>query len=349
MARTLSPRRRHRRKNLHPYLPAPNNPLHAYLSAYGEWALAAGFSEHTIATRRAALLRFILWCDERGITTPTDITRPMLERYQRHLHQHRKHNGAPLSVVAQLGLLTPLTAWFRFLVREHHLLYNPAADLELPKKPLALPKTILTVAQVEDILNRAEVSTALGVRNRALMEVFYSSGIRRLEMMHLKLYDVDTARGMLMVRQGKGRKDRYIPLGERACAWLDKYLIEVRPEIITGHDDQSLFLDDFGRAMSARFLGDLMRRHVEAIGISTPGACHVFRHAMATHMLENGADIRYIQVMLGHANLETTQIYTRVSMGKLKEVHAATHPARLTRAATTTATPPPDREALNPF
>ncbi|MBP8297717.1 MAG: site-specific tyrosine recombinase XerC [Burkholderiales bacterium] len=331
MARTLTPRRRPGRKRGRPFDPAPGNPLHAYLDTWIEWALAAGFSEHTMRTRRFAVLRFIVWCDERGITTPTEITRPMLERYQRTLHQYRKTNGAPLSVIAQLGLLNALVAWFRWMVRQHHLLHNPAADLELPKKPKALPKTILTVPQVETILNQADPATLMGIRNRAMMEVFYSTGIRRQEMIGLKLYDVDTERGTLMVRQGKGAKDRFIPIGSRACAWVDKYLVEVRPEIVAGFDDQTLFLDDFGRPMDVRFLGDLMRRHVEAGGITTPGACHVFRHAMATHMLENGADIRFIQAMLGHANLETTQIYTQVSMTKLKEIHTATHPARLQR------------------
>lgn len=331
MARTLNPRRRHRRKGLNPHDPAPGNPLHAYLEVYCEWALAAGFSEYTMATRRSAVQRFIVWCDERAITAPMQITRPVLERYQRTLYQYRKANGAPLSVIAQLGLLNALTAWFRWLVRSHHLLHNPAADLELPKKPKSLPKTILSIPQVENILNQADATSLLGIRNRAVMEVFYSSGIRRMELMGLKVYDLDTERGTLMVRQGKGRKDRFIPIGGRACKWVDKYLLEVRPEIVSGYDDQSLFLDDFGQPMSARFLGDLMRRHVEAAGISTPGACHVFRHAMATHMLENGADIRFIQAMLGHANLETTQIYTQVSMTKLKEIHEATHPARLKR------------------
>ncbi len=328
--RALNPKRKHRKKG--PLAnPAPGNPLHAYLHAYTDWALAAGYSEHTMATRRAALLRFIVWCDERGITRVVELTRPMLERYQRHLHQHRKSNGAPLSVMAQLGLLNAITAWCRWLVRQNHLLHNPAADLELPKKPKALPKTILTVQQVEAILNLSDVRTLLGLRNRAMMEVFYSSGIRRLELIGLKLYDIDIERGTLMVRQGKGRKDRFIPIGARACAWVDKYLVQVRPEIVSGYDDQTLFLDDFGQPMSVRFLGDLIRRHVEASGITTPGACHVFRHAMATHMLENGADIRFIQAMLGHANLETTQIYTQVSMTKLKEIHSATHPARLQR------------------
>lgn len=331
MPRVLNPKRRHRRRGLNPHNPAPGNPLHAYLAAWVEWALAAGYSEHTMAGRRAACLRFIVWADERGIRSPTEVTRPMLERYQRHLYQHRKSNGAPLSVTAQLGMLTALIAWFRWLVRQHHLLMNPAADLELPRKPKALPKTILSISQVESILNQADPRTLLGLRNRAILEVFYSTGIRRLELIGLKRYDVDTERGTLMVREGKGAKDRLIPIGARACAWVDKYLTEVRPEIATGDDDQTLFLDDFGRPMDVRFLGDLVRRHVEAAGITTPGACHVFRHAMATHMLENGADIRFIQAMLGHARLETTQIYTQVSMSKLKEIHAATHPARLER------------------
>ena len=330
--RALNPKRK-RRKPGPKANPAPGNPLHAYLHAYNDWALAAGYSEHTMATKRAAVLRFIVWCDERGITRPTELSRPMLERYQRHLYQHRKSNGAPLSVVAQLGLLNAITAWFRWMVRQHHLLHNPGADLELPKKPQTLPKTVLTIPQVENVLNQGDVSTLLGLRNRALMELFYSSGIRRMELTTLKLYDVDTERGTLMVRMGKGRKDRFIPLGARASAWVDKYMRDVRAEIVTGYDDQTLFLDDFGQPMTVRFLGDLVRRHLEAAGITTPGACHVFRHAMATHMLENGADIRFIQAMLGHANLDTTQIYTRVSMTKLKEIHSATHPAKLQRKA----------------
>lgn len=328
--RALNPKRKRRKLGVKAN-PAPGHPLHAYLHAYNDWALAAGYSAHTMTSRRAAVLRFIVWCDERGIQRPTELTRPMLERYQRHLYQHRKTNGAPLSVVAQLGLLNAITAWFRWMVRQHHLLHNPAADLELPKKPQTLPKTILSIAQVESVLNQGDISSLLGIRNRALMELFYSSGIRRMELTALKLYDVDTERGTLMVRLGKGGKDRFIPLGTRACAWVDKYLHSVRAEIVSGYDDQTLFLDDFGQPMSVRFLGDLVRRHLEAAGITTPGACHVFRHAMATHMLENGADIRFIQAMLGHASLETTQIYTRVSMSKLKEIHSATHPAKLQR------------------
>ena len=330
MATSLTPRRR-RRKKTGLAQPAPSSPLHGYLNAYLDWAPAVGYSERTLATRRLALLRFIVWADERGITAPGQVSRPMLERYQRHLYQYRKRNGHPMAVAGQLGLLLAVVSWFRWLVRAGHVAHNPAADLELPKKPKTLPKTILTINQVETVLNTGDTTTMLGIRNRAIMEVLYSAGIRRLELVGLTLYDIDTERGTLMVRHGKGDKDRFIPLGERACAWVDKYLAEVRPEILGAASEQVLFLNDFGQPMGVRFLGDLVRRHVEAGGITTPGSCHVFRHAMATHMLEGGADIRFIQAMLGHASLESTQIYTHVSMTKLKEIHSATHPARLER------------------
>ena len=331
MARALTPPRRRRHKPVPEHNPAPGNPLHAYLDAYCEWALATGLSEDTVTTRRFKCQQFIVWCDERGIGQPTDLTRPIIERYQRHLYHHRKPNGAPLSVFGQLALLHALIAWMRWLARQRHILHNPAADIELPPKPRVLPKTLLSVQQVEAVLATADPATPLGLRNRAILEVFYSSGMRRMELMGLKLHDLDTERGTVMIRQGKGSKDRFIPIGSRACAWVDKYLAEVRHELVAGDDERYVFLDDFGRPLSAHFLGDLVRRHLEAGGVTTAGACHVFSHAMATHMLDNGADIRFVQAMLGHANLETTQIYTHVSVSKLKEIHSATHPARLQR------------------
>lgn len=331
--RALNPHRRRRGPAKVPYDPAPLNPLRGYQREHEEWCLAAGRSVHTVRAQSMAILRFIVWCDERGLTRPQDITRPILERYQRHLYHYRKRNGAPLSVTAQLGLLTPLKAWFKWLARQNHILSNPASDLELPRKPKALPKGILSVAQIEQVINQCDVTTPLGLRNRAMLETLYSTGIRRLELIGLKLYDLNLEQGTLMIRRGKGGKDRLVPIGERACAWIDKYLREVRPELQVGVDDATLFLHDDGRPYKAGRLGDLVKRHLEHAGVRHPGACHLFRHAMATHMLENGADIRYIQLILGHADLATTQIYTQVSLTKLKEIHSATHPARLTRIA----------------
>lgn len=309
------------------------NALTHYQAAFHEWEAVVAYSPRTIASQRHAIGRFISWCDERGLNRPQDVTRPILERYQRHVYHYRKHNGAPLSVAAQLGLVLPLQAWFKWLTKQNHILYNPAADLDLPTRPKALPKGLLSIAQIEDVLNTCDVATGAGVKMRAMIETLYSTGIRRMELAGLKLFDVDVERGALMVRMGKGAKDRLVPIGERACAWVDKYLREVRHELVAGQDDYTLFLDDNGRAFDPGRLGDLVKKHLLAAGITHSGACHLFRVACATHMLENGADIRFIQSLLGHAKLDTTQIYTLVSLAKLKEVHTATHPARLQRRA----------------
>ncbi len=327
-ARPLAPKK--------PGKPVPPNPLAhnlltAYQDAFHEWEQVAGYSPSTIGHQRFAIARFIAWCDERGLSRPQDITRPILERYQRAVYHHRKHNGQPLGVTSQLNLLLPLQAWFKWLTRQNHLLYNPAADLDLPRKPKTLPKGLLTIAEVEAVLSQADPATHEGLRARAVLETLYSTGIRRMEVVNLQLHDLDTERGALMVRLGKGAKDRLVPIGARACAWVARYRDEVRPSIAMGHDEHTLFLDDDGLPFEPGRLGELVKRHLEAAGVTQPGACHLFRHACATHMLENGADIRFIQAMLGHEKLTTTQIYAQVSLAKLKEIHEATHPARLAR------------------
>jgi integrase/recombinase XerD len=148
-------------------------------------------------------------------------------------------------------------------------------------------------------------------------------------MINLKLYDLDTERGTLTIRQGKGRKDRVIPIGERASAWVDKYVREVRPQLVVEPDDHTVFLSNAGEPFCLDHLSNLVRDYVDKADIGKRGACHLFRHSMATLMLENGADIRFIQQMLGHADLNSTQIYTHVSIQKLKQIHTATHPAKL--------------------
>jgi integrase/recombinase XerD len=163
-----------------------------------------------------------------------------------------------------------------------------------------------------------------------MLEILYSSGLRRMELLHLKLYDVDQKHGLVTVREGKGKRDRVVPIGERALAWLDIYLNTLRPEIVRKPDNGIVFLTSNGAQFTPNYLSWLARQYVKSASIGKNGACHIFRHTMATLMLEGGADIRYIQAMLGHVRLDTTQIYTHVSIRKLKEVHEATHPgARL--------------------
>jgi integrase/recombinase XerD len=307
-----------------------HNRLIRYIEEHLEWMLVTGYSAATVKARRQHLRRFVRWADERGLDDPREITKPMLERYQRFLFYYRKDDGAPLSIAMQAQYLMPLKAWFKWLSREHHILANPAADLDLPKTPRGLPRAVPSVQEVEAILAEAEHDTPQGLRDRALLETLYATGLRRMELVGVSVYDVDLARGLLWVRHGKGGRERVVPIGERAIAWLDKYLSEARPEMLAA-DTAALFVTDYGEPMRVHQVSDKVKRYMEFADVNKPGAAHLLRHACATHMLEGGADIRFIQAMLGHAKLDTTQIYTHVSIDKLVAVHRATHPSRLQR------------------
>ena len=319
-------------------------PLTHYMTDHFEWMQVSGYSKDTVRGRRVAIRRFISWCEERALRDPKDISKPILERYQRHLYYHRKQDGRPMTLGSQLGCLAPLKTFFKWLAKENHIPYNPASELSLPRAPKHLPRIILSIPEIEAILHEAEPKSVQGLRDRAMLETLYSTGLRRMELPNLALYDVDLARRLVMVREGKGRHDRLIPIGARAAAWVEKYLLESRPQLLIA-DCEALFLSDYGEPVTAEYLADRVRRYMQFAGIEKPGACHLFRHACATHMLENGADTRFIQALLGHASLGTTQIYTHVSIEKLREIHDATHPARLHREGEHRPLKQPDAEA----
>jgi integrase/recombinase XerD len=301
------------------------------------------YAESTVNQRRSYLNDFIEWAEARSLSRPTELTRDVLERYQRHLANRRTKADKPMSFRTQCGHLSALRAWFRWLVRYQHIVHNTAQDLELPRLPHPLPQHVLTNSEAEEIINQTDIMSPLGVRDRSILETFYSTGIRRTELVNLHLHDVDTVRGVLAVRRGKGRKDRMVPIGARALAWLEKYRTEVRPQLLENEAQTALYLTRFGGPFSASYLSKLVSDYVTA-AVHQEGSCHRFRHALATSMLEHGADSRFIQAMLGHAKLETTQIYTRVSITKLKEVHERTHPSRHDDRSPDNSVPPsPDK------
>jgi integrase/recombinase XerD len=271
---------------------------------------------------------FLSWCRRNRIIAPTQVTRTALEGYQRYLFHYRKHDGQPLAVASQHSRLAPLKVWFKWLAYRKYTPQDPAAELELPRVGYKLP-SVMNRDEVERVLSQPNVGEPLGIRDRAMLEILYSSGLRRMELLHLKLYDVDQKHGLVTVREGKGKRDRVVPIGERALAWLDVYLNSLRPEIVKKPDDGVVFLTSNGAPFTPNHLSWLARQYVKSAGIGKGGACHIFRHTMATLMLEGGADIRYIQAMLGHVRLDTTQIYTHVSIRMLKQVHTTTHPAAL--------------------
>jgi integrase/recombinase XerD len=305
----------------------PDNGLARQKDRFLDWTLAIGLSEQTEALRRAALDRFVSWCLTAGAEEASQITRELLEAYQLHLFNCRKTDGERLALTTQACRLNPVRAFCRWLAREGLLTVDPARDLETPRLPRRLPRWIPSVRDVRRILAQPDTTTLSGLRDRTILEMLYASAIRRMELVKLQVFDVDLEGGLVAVRNGKGRRDRVVPMGTRTARLVASYLSRARPVLIEPFRTSTLFVTDFGEPFVKNRLGDLVRRYIKGAGIKAPGACHLFRHACATHMLENGADIRFIQAMLGHADLSTTQIYTHVSTTKLTEVHAATHPA----------------------
>jgi integrase/recombinase XerD len=305
--------------------------FYPYLRQYFEAIKVQGFSQETAIRRESDLRRFIGWCDERSLNHPNQITKPILEAYQRHLHYYRQErNGQPLSASSQNRYLSNVKQFFKWLARENHLLYNPASELQIIKPVPSLP-VVLSETEIEQLMHQPDTNKVGGLRDRAILELFYSSGLRRSELCNLKLEEIALPRKTLYVRKGKGNKDRLIPIGERATYWLKRYLLEARDQLLIDAHESHFFINDYGTAFRDNKLGDKVKRYLRNAGIQVPGSCHLLRHAMATHMMENGADVRFIQAMLGHADLNSTQIYTHVSIRKLQEVHAETHPATMQR------------------
>ncbi|MGD9815183.1 MAG: site-specific tyrosine recombinase XerC [Hyphomonadaceae bacterium] len=298
------------------------------LRQFGLYLAARNYSEFTIEQRHTAATAFIGWAAAQGVADAHAVTPRLIEAYRLKLHLHRKADGAPLGVRTQIARLVAVRALFRWLARERIISRNPCVHVELPRGERRLPGVILTESEVEAILALPDFRTPMGLRDRAILETLYVTGIRRMELTRLRLCDLDPARELLRVRKGKGGKDRVVPTGERALAWLIAYLAKARPELARGAaETDRLFLTAWGGPIAPKKLTARVSAYVSAARLNKTGACHLFRHAAATHMLEHGADVRFIQALLGHECLDTTRIYTHVSIGPLAAVHRRTHPA----------------------
>ncbi len=316
-----------------PIEPDPHG-LDALVGEFCEWLQIRNYSPRTIEHYRACLDAFTAWAGERGIDRPGEVSLPVLERYQRALFHRRKPNGAPLTPRAQAGHLVAVRALFRWAARHRRIGFDPAAALELPRLRRQLPRGVLSVEEVEAVLAQPDTTSIEGIRDRAILETLYSTAMRGQEAAGIGIFDLDYSRGTVMIRAGKGGVERVVPISDRALGWIDRYLTEARPTLaVPALDDrQVLFLTARGTNFSTKRLGNVVRPYVDAAGITKPGACHLFRHTAATLMLEGGADLRYVQELLGHADITTTTIYTRVSIRQLKAVHAATHPGAASRS-----------------
>jgi len=220
--------------------------------------------------------------------------------------------------------LTVFKRYFRWAVREHRVTLDPTLKLDSARTPMRVPK-VLSEAQVEALLAAPDVGDPLGLRDRAMLELMYASGLRVSELVGLATVRVGLAEGVLRV-VGKGSKERLVPFGDEACDWIERYLREARAAILGGQVSDALFVTARGGPMTRQMFWTLVKRHARTAGILAPLSPHTLRHAFATHLLNHGADLRAVQLLLGHADIGTTTIYTHVARERLRQLFAKHHP-----------------------
>ena len=296
----------------------PPNPLiDTFVDAL--W-LEEGLSKNTLAAYRRDLTLFDAWLAAQGrqLQACTELD---LNGYFAEQHAHTKATTANRR-------LTVFKRFFRWALRERLLAADPTLKLQAAKQPLRMPKT-LTEPQVEALLNAPDTQEALGVRDRTMLELMYASGLRVSELVGLNVFNVSLSDNVLRVF-GKGNKERLVPFGEVASLWIKRYLAQPRAELLAGHQSEALFVTQRGStpgtAMSRVMFWMLVKKYALLAGINAPLSPHTLRHAFATHLLNHGADLRAVQMLLGHVDISTTTIYTHVARERLKTLHAQHHP-----------------------
>lgn len=276
-----------------------------------------GLSDHTLEAYRADLKGMAIFLRQRSSTLMTAQRADLLG----YLGQ-RVNNGARPRTTARL--LASLRRFYQYLVREGCIVSDPSAQIDAPKLGRPLPKA-LTETEVESLLQAPDVTRYLGLRDKAMLELLYACGLRVSELVNLHASQLNLRQGVLRV-VGKGNKERLVPLGEEAAEWLQRYLDESRPLLLRERVRDDFFVTQRGTAMTRQAFWYLIKRYARRAGIITALSPHGLRHSFATHLLNHGADLRVLQMLLGHSNLSTTQIYTHVARERLKGVHAAHHP-----------------------
>lgn len=281
-----------------------------------------GLSENTLSAYRTDLKNFMTWLMQGSEETVADqLIKADREVIVSYLSELEKREISPRS---RARLLSSLRLFYAYLLREKKIEADPVALIDAPKLGRSLPKT-LTEEDVESLLMAPDISTLLGLRDRVLFEVLYATGLRVSELVGLQLTQINLQQGVLRVT-GKGNKERLVPLGEEAVNWLEKYLLHTRADLLKGQVTDALFVTTRGGAMTRQAFWYLIKRYAFQAEIATEISPHTLRHAFATHLLNHGADLRVVQMLLGHSDLSTTQIYTHVANERLKSMHSQHHP-----------------------
>ncbi len=280
--------------------------------------LEDGLSQQTLAAYRRDLQGLTRWMIDQNIDNITRLQRDNLYQY---LGQ-RVDNGVSTRSIARC--LSSIRRFYRYLVREKIITSDPSALLESPKLGRLLPKT-MTEKDVVALLNAPNIDDSIGFRDRAMLELLYASGLRVSELINIDMFSLSIQQGVVRVN-GKGDKERLVPIGEEAIDWIEKYTKNIRPDILNGKQSSMLFVTKRGSGMTRQAFWYIIKKYALQAGIYVSLSPHVLRHAFASHLLNHGADLRVVQLLLGHADLSTTQIYTHIAKQRLKELHAKHHP-----------------------
>jgi integrase/recombinase XerD len=290
------------------------------LEKYSKYLEGIGFSYRTQKSYCGSVMKLIEYLKKQEVKDLLEVDKYHLQEYQEYLYAETN-----LTLASQQVRLCAVINFFKYLDRTGQVLYTPAASIELPKRNRSLPRKILNEKQIKKLLNAPDTDTALGLRDRAILEVFYSTGIRNTELRNLELYDIDYDRKQIIVREGKGGKDRVLPIGQIALLYIKEYIEQARPELLK-IEIKTLFISKRGKKLTDDMIPWIVQKYAKKARLDETIGSHTIRHSFATHLLKRGAPIRYIQEMLGHANLDTTQRYTKVEITDLKKIHKKTHP-----------------------
>ena len=280
--------------------------------------LEDGLAKASLASYRSDLLRFSAWLDEQKLASLCDADELALLRFVATLSQ-------TLRASSQARYISTLRRFYKHLLARGLICTDPTLKIAMPVKPSRLPK-VLSEGQVEALLAAPQTDTVLGLRDRAMLETLYATGLRVSELVGLKLHEINFDMGVVRIF-GKGNKERLVPLSEEAVDWLRDYLADARPELLGPRQSEDFFVTGRGEGMTRQAFWRLIKRYAGIAGIDPARLSpHVLRHAFATHLLNHGADLRVVQMLLGHADISTTQIYTHIARERLKSLHAAHHP-----------------------
>ena len=281
--------------------------------------LEDGLSRNTLESYRRDLSKFAAWLEQHRNVTLLQCTHADIQGFLAYLVVEQKAKATSTS-----RAISSLKRLYQYQLRLGKVSVDPTLQIATPKLPRSLPKS-LTEQDVELLLNAPDTNTPLGLRDRTMLEVLYASGLRVSELVGLSIAQVSLSDGVVRV-MGKGSKERLVPLGEEALDWLRRYLAEARPVLLLSKLSNAMFVTQRGAAMTRQMFWYLIKRHAKQGGLTKSISPHTLRHAFATHLLNHGADLRVVQLLLGHADISTTQIYTHVARERLKQLHATHHP-----------------------